>query len=107
MEKFLPLTKIFGVTGKVFPFPKPYWQHLLWVHRIIVKLGVRCLLQAGGVPAQLREYLKLQIIGQSRRWGQIRRTDHEIKPGKLGLPWPRRFLVCPTENIVSWQVYSV
>jgi radical SAM superfamily enzyme YgiQ (UPF0313 family) len=60
IEKYLPLTKIFGVTGKVFPFPKPYWQHLLWVHQILVKLGVRSLLQAGGVPAQLREYLKLQ-----------------------------------------------
>jgi hypothetical protein len=60
IEKYLPLTKIFGVMGKVFPFPKPYWQHLLWVHQILIKSGVRCLLQAGGVPAQLREYLKLQ-----------------------------------------------
>ena len=60
MEKFLFLSKIFGVTGKVFPFPKPYWQHLLLAHRILVKLGVRSLLQAGGVPAQLREYMKLQ-----------------------------------------------
>ena len=60
MEKFLPLTKIFGVIRKVFPFPRPYWQHLLWVHQILVKLGVRSLFQAGGVPAQLREYLKLQ-----------------------------------------------
>jgi hypothetical protein len=60
IEKYLPVTKIFGVMGKVFPFPKPYWQHLLWVHQILVKLGVRSLLQAAGVPAQLREYLKLQ-----------------------------------------------
>ena len=60
MEKYLPLTKIFGVIRKVFPFPKPYWQHLLWVHQILVKLGVRSLFQATGVPAQLREYLKLQ-----------------------------------------------
>ena len=61
MEKYLPLTKIFGVTGKVFPFPKPYWQHLLWVHQILIKLGVRSLFQATGVPAQLRESLRLQI----------------------------------------------
>jgi radical SAM superfamily enzyme YgiQ (UPF0313 family) len=61
MEKFLPLSKIFGVTRKAFPFPKPYWQHLLWVHQILITLGVRSLLQATGVPAQLREYLKLQI----------------------------------------------
>ena len=60
MEKFLPLSKVFGVTRKVFPFPKPYWQHLLLAHQILVKLGVRSLLQASGVPAQLREYLKLQ-----------------------------------------------
>ena len=60
MEKYLPLTKLFGVTRKVFPFPKPYWQHLLWVHQILIKLGVRSLFQATGVPAQLREYLKLQ-----------------------------------------------
>ena len=60
MEKYMPLTKIFGVMGKVFPFPKPYWQHLLWVNQVLIKLGVRCLFQAVGVPAQLREYLKLQ-----------------------------------------------
>ena len=60
IEKYLPITKIFGVTKQVFPFPKPYWQHLLWVHQILIKLGVRSLLQAVGVPAQLREYLKLQ-----------------------------------------------
>jgi radical SAM superfamily enzyme YgiQ (UPF0313 family) len=60
MEKFLPISKIFGVTSRVFPFPKPYWQHLLWVHQILIKLKVRSLLQATGVPAQLREYLKLQ-----------------------------------------------
>jgi anaerobic magnesium-protoporphyrin IX monomethyl ester cyclase len=60
MEKYLPLSKIFGVTRKVFPFPKPYWQHLLWVHQVLVKLKVRSLFQATGVPAQLREYLKLQ-----------------------------------------------
>ena len=62
MEKYLPLTKIFGVVRKVFPFPKPYWQHLLWVNHILIRLGVRCLFQAGGVPAQLREYLRLQSI---------------------------------------------
>jgi radical SAM superfamily enzyme YgiQ (UPF0313 family) len=60
MEKYLPLTKIFGVMKKVFPFSKPYWQHLLPVHQLLVKLGVRSLFQAAGVPAQLREYLKLQ-----------------------------------------------
>jgi hypothetical protein len=60
MEKYLPLSKIFGVTGKVFPFPKPYWQHLLWVNQLLIKLGVRSLFQASGVPAQLREYMKLQ-----------------------------------------------
>jgi len=60
MEKYMPLTKIFGVTRKVFPFPKPYWQHLLLIHQILVKLGVRSLFQATGVPAQLREHLKLQ-----------------------------------------------
>ena len=60
MEKFLPLTKIFGVIRKVFPFPRPYWQHLLWVHQILVTLGVRSLLQATGVPAQLRESMNLQ-----------------------------------------------
>jgi anaerobic magnesium-protoporphyrin IX monomethyl ester cyclase len=60
MEKYLPLTKIFGITRKVFPFAKPYWQHLLWVHQILIKLGVRSLLQASGVPAQLREYMQHQ-----------------------------------------------
>ena len=60
MEKYLPLTKIFGVMEKVFPFPKPYWQHLLLVHRILVKLGVRSLFQATGVPARLHEYMRLQ-----------------------------------------------
>lgn len=60
MEKYLPLSKLFGVTRRIFPFPKPYWQHLLWIHQILVKLRVRSLLQATGVPAQLREYLKLQ-----------------------------------------------
>ena len=60
METYLPLTKIFGVIRKVFPFPRPDWQHLLWVHQILVKLGVRSLLQATCVPAQLREYMKLQ-----------------------------------------------
>ena len=59
----MPLTKIFGVIRKIFPFPKPYWQHLLWVNQVLIKLGVRCLFQAGGVPAQLREYLKLQSNG--------------------------------------------
>jgi len=63
MEKFLPLSKIFGVTRKVFPFPKPYWQHLLLAHQILVKLRVRSLFQAGGVPARLREFLKLQRDG--------------------------------------------
>lgn len=60
MEKFLPITKIFGIMEKVFPLPKPYWQHLLLVHRILVRLGVRSLLQATGVPPRLREYLRLQ-----------------------------------------------
>jgi len=60
MEKYLPLTKIFGVMEKVFPFPKPYWQHLLFVHQILVTLGVRSLFQATGIPARLREYLRLQ-----------------------------------------------
>jgi radical SAM superfamily enzyme YgiQ (UPF0313 family) len=60
MEKYLPLSKIFGVTRKVFPFPRPYWQHLLWIHQILVKLGVRSLFQASGVPAHLRESMKLQ-----------------------------------------------
>jgi radical SAM superfamily enzyme YgiQ (UPF0313 family) len=60
MEKYLPLTKIFGVVGKVFPFPKPYWQHLLWVNQLLITLGVRYLFHAAGIPAQLREYLKLQ-----------------------------------------------
>ncbi len=60
MEKYLPLSKIFGVMEKVFPFPKPYWQHLLLVHQILVKLGVRSLFQATGVPARLRESLSLQ-----------------------------------------------
>ena len=45
MERYLPLTKIFGVAGKVFPFPKPYWQHLLWVNRQLIKSGLRCLFQ--------------------------------------------------------------
>jgi anaerobic magnesium-protoporphyrin IX monomethyl ester cyclase len=60
MEKYLPLSKIFGVTRKIFPFPKPYWRHLLWIHQILVKLRVRSLLQAAGVPAQLRGYLQHQ-----------------------------------------------
>jgi radical SAM superfamily enzyme YgiQ (UPF0313 family) len=60
MEKFLPLSKIFGVTSKIFPFAKPYWQHLIGVHQMLVKLGVRSLFQATGVPAELREYMKLQ-----------------------------------------------
>jgi hypothetical protein len=60
MEKYLPLTKIFGVIRKVFPFPKPYWQHLLWVNQLLINFGVRSLFQAIGIPAQLREYLKLQ-----------------------------------------------
>ena len=60
MEKYLPLSKIFGVIRNVFPFPRPYWQHLVLVHQILVKLGVRSLFQATGVPAQLREYMKLQ-----------------------------------------------
>jgi hypothetical protein len=60
MEKYMPLTKIFGVIRKIFPFPKPYWQHLLWVNQLLITLGVRSLFQAVGVPAQLREYLKLQ-----------------------------------------------
>ena len=60
MEKYMPLTKIFGVIGKIFPFPKPYWQHLLWVNQLLIRLRVRCLFQAAGIPAQLREYLKLQ-----------------------------------------------
>ena len=60
MEKYLPLSKIFGITRKVFPVPKPYWQHLLLVHQILVKLGVRSLFQATGIPAQLRESLNLQ-----------------------------------------------
>jgi anaerobic magnesium-protoporphyrin IX monomethyl ester cyclase len=60
MEKYLPLTKIFGITGKIFPFPKPLWQHLLPVHQLIIKLRVRSLFQASGVPARLREQLKRQ-----------------------------------------------
>jgi hypothetical protein len=60
MEKYLPLSKIFGATRKIFPFPKPYWQNLLLIHQILVKLGVRSLFQATGVPAQLRESLDLQ-----------------------------------------------
>jgi len=60
MEKYLPLSKTFGVLGKVFPLPKPYWQHLLPIHKILIKLRVRSLFQAGGVPAQLHEYLQLQ-----------------------------------------------
>ena len=72
MEKYLPLTKIFGVTRKVFPFPKPYWQHLLLAHQILVKLGVRSLFQAGGVPAQLREYMKLQRKRPSSAPGDVK-----------------------------------
>jgi hypothetical protein len=60
MEKFLPLTKIFGIMEKVFPLPKPYWRHLLLVHRILVTLRVRSLFQARDVPARLREYVRLQ-----------------------------------------------
>ena len=60
MEKYMPLTKIFRGIRNVFPFPKPYWQHLLWVNQILIKLGVRRLFNAVGVPAQLREYLELQ-----------------------------------------------
>jgi radical SAM superfamily enzyme YgiQ (UPF0313 family) len=65
MEKFLPISKIFGVTGKLFPFPKPYWKNLLWIHQILVKLGVRSLFQATGVPARLRESLRLQMYSPS------------------------------------------
>ena len=60
MEKYLPLSKIFGITEKVFPLPKPYWQHLLRIHQILVKLRVRSLFQACGIPAQLRESMKHQ-----------------------------------------------
>jgi anaerobic magnesium-protoporphyrin IX monomethyl ester cyclase len=60
MEKYMPLTKIFRAVRKIFPFSKPYWQHLLPINQMLVKLGVRSLFQASGVPAQLREYLNLQ-----------------------------------------------
>jgi len=60
MAKYLPLSKIFGITRKVFPVRKPYWQHLLLVHQVLVKSGVRSLLQATGIPAQMRESLNLQ-----------------------------------------------
>ena len=73
IEKYLPLSKIFGAVRKVFPFPKPYWQHLISVHQILVKLGVRSLFQARGVPAQLREYLNLQ----SNRPSSAPVTDNE------------------------------
>jgi radical SAM superfamily enzyme YgiQ (UPF0313 family) len=61
MEKYLPLTKVFGIMEKVFPVRKPYWQHLLIVHRILLKLGVRSLFQATGIPAQLRDSLNHQL----------------------------------------------
>jgi radical SAM superfamily enzyme YgiQ (UPF0313 family) len=60
MEKYMPLTKIFGAVRKFFPFPKPYWQHMLSVNQMLIKLGVRSLFQASGVPAQLRNYLNHQ-----------------------------------------------
>ncbi len=60
VEKFFPLTKILGVSGKVLPLSKPYWQHFPSVNRILIKLGLLSLFQPGGVPARLRESLKLQ-----------------------------------------------
>ncbi len=60
VEKFLPLTKILGVSGKFFPFPKPYWQLLPPINRILNRLGLRPLFQPTGIPARLRESLGLQ-----------------------------------------------
>jgi hypothetical protein len=60
VEKFLPLTKLLGISGKVFPFPKPYWQLLPPVNRLLNKLGLRPLFQPTGIPARLRESLGLQ-----------------------------------------------
>jgi hypothetical protein len=37
----------------------------------------------------------------------MRRTFHEVKPRELSLSWLRRFLVCPTENIVSCPDYKI
>jgi hypothetical protein len=61
VEKFLPLTKVLRVSGKVFRLPKPYWQHLPSVNRILIKLGLLSLFQPRGVPARLRESLELKI----------------------------------------------
>ncbi len=62
VEKFFPLTKILGVSGKVFSLPKPYWQHLPSVNRILIKLGLLSLFQPTGIPARLRESLALQRL---------------------------------------------
>jgi radical SAM superfamily enzyme YgiQ (UPF0313 family) len=64
VEKFLPLTKILRVSGKVIPFRKPYWQHLPSVNRLLIKLGLRSLFQPTGVPARLRQSLRLQMSCQ-------------------------------------------
>ncbi len=63
VEKYFPLTKLLGVSGKVFPLPKPYWQILPSVNRLLIKLGLLSLFQPTGVPARLRQSLELQMSG--------------------------------------------
>ena len=61
VERFFPLTKLLGISGKIFSIPKPYWQHLPAVHRLLIKLKLLPLFQPTGVPARLRQSLQLQM----------------------------------------------
>jgi radical SAM superfamily enzyme YgiQ (UPF0313 family) len=63
VERFMPLSKILGISSKVFPVPRPYWQFVPALHCLLNKLGLRPLFQSPGVPAQLRESLRLQRSG--------------------------------------------
>jgi radical SAM superfamily enzyme YgiQ (UPF0313 family) len=60
VEKIFGLTKILGGIGKIFPLRQPLWRHLPVLNRLLNKSGLRRRFQPAGVPAQLREYMRLQ-----------------------------------------------
>ena len=60
MEKYLPAHEDIRGHRESLPLPQALLATLALVHQILVKLGVRSLFQATGVPAQLRESLNLQ-----------------------------------------------
>ncbi len=59
-ERYLIVSKLFSLIGHLFNAPKPYWRHYWGVNNVLMRTGLRSLLQPRDVPGLLRERLKRQ-----------------------------------------------